>query len=268
MAALSRLLALAALGLGATLATASPRCPAGLRIGFNDANFPPLVQGSGEQFAEPDPGWLVRAAQRALALTGCSASWVRRPVRRLEAELESGQIGISMLFGATEERLKRLAFPLNAQGRPDESLALIVSELSLYTLPERVAGLGWDGRRVAAGRRIGVVRGTAQDQVAVELGLPVEPISGFAASLTMLRAGRFDALLVNPEVVAMIPDGEGLVAVQPPVRRLPYYAVASPLLRRQAPDFLARYWQAMCRAIREEPQAPPSGCARPAASRR
>jgi ABC-type amino acid transport substrate-binding protein len=236
-------------------------CPKDLRIGFNDADFPPMLYGAGESFAQPDPGWLVRLAQRALASTGCNASWVRRPVRRLEAELEAGSIGVALLFGATEERQQRLAFPLDARGRLNEQLALVVSELSLYTLPERRAALGWDGRRVAAGKRIGVVRGTAQDQIAQELGLPLEPISSFAASVVMLQAGRFDALLMNPEAVPQHPDAAALVIVQPPVRRIAYFAAASLGLRRQSPEFLNRYWLALCRALRDEPLAPRSGCA-------
>lgn len=236
-------------------------CPTGLRIGFNDGDFPPMVYGAGERFAQPDPGWLVRLAQRALASTGCTASWVRRPTRRLDAELESGDIGVALLFGATDERLGRLAFPLDARGRPDESRALVVSMLSLYTLPERQAALGWDGRRVAPGKRIGVVRGTAQDQVAQTLGLPLEPISGFAASVSMLRAGRFDALLLNPETVVLDPAARQLAVLQPPVQRLAYYAAASPSLSRQHAAFLDRYWLALCRAIRDEPLAPRSGCA-------
>jgi ABC-type amino acid transport substrate-binding protein len=240
-------------------------CPSDLRIGFNDSDARPMLIGAGQTFARPDPGWLVRLARRALEQVGCSAQWVRLPTRRLEAELEAGTVSVALLFGATDERLRRLAFPLDAAGRPNERLALVISQLSLVTTSQRVSALQWDGQHVAPGKRIGVVRGTAQDQIGQLLGLPLEPISSFAASISMLRAGRFDALLLNPELLeADTPSdtqGDTLVLLQPPVRRLAYFAAGSPSLQRQRPDFLPRYWQALCRAIRSEARAPRSGCA-------
>lgn len=256
---------LTALTLLALTPAVQAHCPADLRIGFNDSHAPPMLIGAGQTFARPDPGWLVRLARRALDQIGCSAQWVRLPTRRLEAELEAGTVGVAMLFGATDERLRHLAFPLDAAGRPNERLALVISQLSLVAPSQQVKELQWDGQRVAPGKRIGVVRGTAQDQIGQLLGLPLEPISGFSASISMLRAGRFDALLLNPELLdtstTAAAQGDPLVVLQPPVRRLAYFAAGSLRLQRQRPDFLPRYWQALCRAIRSEARAPRSGCA-------
>jgi ABC-type amino acid transport substrate-binding protein len=242
-------------------AAGAQACPPGLTLGFHEGEFPPMLMGRGSTFAA-EPGWLVLAARQALDRLGCQARFVRRPSRRLETELQQDQLGIGLLIGHTEERASRLAFPLDARGQPDPALAVVASRLALYTLPGKAERLGWDGRQVAAGRRIGVVGGTTQDRVAQELGLPTLPYATFESGLAMLRAGRFDALLVNPEVLPA-DEATALQELQPPVRAALYYAAASPRLGREHGAFLARFWAGLCQAMREQQRHTlPAGCGR------
>lgn len=240
-------------------AATAQACPPGLVLGFHDGDFPPMLMGRGSTFADP-PGWLVLAARQALDRLGCEARFVRRPSRRLEAELQQGELGIGLLIGYTEERSQRLVFPRDAKAQADADLAVVATRLALYTLPGRGERLGWDGQRIAKGRRIGVVQGTTQDRVAQEMGLATLPYATFESGLAMLRAGRFDALLVNPEV---LPAEPVLQELTPAVRPALYFAAASPQLGREHGAFLARFWAGLCQARREQPGALPEGCGTP-----
>jgi ABC-type amino acid transport substrate-binding protein len=261
MKAAAARLGLLALLLAAT--TACAVCPPNLRLSFNDSDLPPMVNGRGSAFAD-DAGWLVDASRLALARLGCQGELLRLPSRRLEAELQRGAIGIGLLIGFTDERATRLGFPLNPQGQPDLALAVVVTRLLLYAMPSRVAALGWDGRRLAQGKRVGVVQGTTQDRVAQALGMSTLPYAGFESGLAMLRGGRFDALLANPEILpAAELRREPLVQeLSPPVQQVLYFAAASPQLKQGHADFLARFWPALCEAVRAQPQARAAGCGR------
>lgn len=246
----------------ATLASAQS-CPDALRLSFNDSDLPPMQHGRGAAFAG-EAGWLVDATRLALRRLGCQAELLRLPSRRLEAELDRGQIGIGLLVGHTEERATRLGFPLDRRGQPDMALAVVVTRLSLYALPDRVGALGWDGRRLAKGMRVGVVKETTQDQVAQSLGMTTQAYAGFESGLAMLRGGRFDALLANPEILpaAELRREPAVQELTPPVQQVLYFAAASPQLKRRHGDFLARFWPALCEAVREQPQAGSAGCGR------
>lgn len=258
----ARIAVLLALGLGAAARAAD--CPAGLTIGFNDTPFPPMLEGRGPEFPAA-PGWIVEATRLALRELDCPAQLLRKPSRRLESELESGRLGMALLVGATPERLVRLRFPLDAQGRPDLSLAPVLTRMALYATADRATSLGWDPRRQTKGLRIGVVAGTTQEQTARRLGWQLEPIATFEAGTAMLRAHRFDALLANPESLPPqeLQGPQALVELQPEVQQVAYFPAASQALTEQAPNFMPRFWRALCAAIRRgaHPSVPP-GCGR------
>ncbi|MFO1251039.1 MAG: hypothetical protein U1E77_07865 [Inhella sp.] len=237
--------------LAAALAAAGPAladCPPQLRISFNHEAFPPSLKGQGPGFQEPDPGWLVLATRAALQQLGCQAELVRLPHRRMDLELQGGQLGLGLLFGYTPERGALLGFPLDAQGRPDARRAIATTALRLYAWPQRVPAQAWNGERLAPGLTVGVVQGTTQDGVAQRRGFTVVPIRGFDSALPMLKAQRFDLLLVNPEALpaAALAGPEALVPVGPPVQRTLYFAASSRALLARHPQFVQGFWAALC----------------------
>jgi len=239
--------------LAAALAVAGPAladCPPGLRISFNHEAFPPSLKGQGPGFHDPDPGWLVQATRAALQQLGCPAELLRLPHRRMDKELQAGHLGFGLLFGYTPERGTLLGFPLDAQGRPDASRAIATTALRLYAGPQRVPAHAWDGERLAPGLTVGVVQGTTQDGVAQRQGFTVVPIRGFDNALPMLKAQRFDLLLINPEALpaAALSGSEALVPVGPPVQRTLYFAASSRQLAARHPQFVRGFWSALCLA--------------------
>ncbi|MBH9576656.1 hypothetical protein [Inhella proteolytica] len=239
--------------LAAALAVVGPAladCPPQLRISFNHEAFPPSLKGQGPGFPEPDPGWLVLATRAALQQLGCKAELLRLPHRRMDLELQGGQLGLGLLFGYTPERGALLGFPLDAQGRPDARRAIATTALRLYAWPQRVPAQAWNGERLAPGLTVGVVQGTTQDGVAQRRGFTVVPIRGFDSALPMLKAQRFDLLLVNPEALpaAALEGPEALVPVGPPVQRTLYFAASSRALLARHPQFVQAFWAALCQA--------------------
>ncbi len=239
--------------LAAALAVAGPAladCPPQLLISFNHEAFPPSLKGQGPGFHDPDPGWLVQATRAALGQLGCRAELLRLPHRRMDQELKAGHLGFGLLFGYTPERAVALGFPLDGQGRPDASRAIATTALRLYAWPQRVPALAWDGERLAPGLTVGVVQGTTQDGVAQRRGFTVVPIRGFDNALPMLKAQRFDLLLVNPEALpaAALQGAEALVPVGPPVQRTLYFAASSRQLLERHPQFVQSFWRALCQA--------------------
>lgn len=239
--------------LAAALAAAGPAladCPPGLRISFNHEAFPPSLKGQGPGFHDPDPGWLVQATRAALQQLGCPAELLRLPHRRMDKELQAGRLGFGLLFGYTPERAAVLGFPLDAQGRPDASRAMATTALRLYAWPQRVPATAWDGERLAAGLSVGVVQGATQEQVALQQGFRSVPIRGFDSALPMLKAQRFDLLLINPEALpaAALQGPEALVPVGPPVQRTLYFAASSRQLVERHPQFVQAFWAALCQA--------------------
>ncbi len=251
--------ALAAAVLWCAVASAAAACPTPLRVGFNDSATPPGLMGQGTRFEDP-PGWEVDAVRDAARRLGCRAELLRLPARRLSAALAQGSIDFAVLYGVTPERLASLRFPLDAQGRPDLAWAPVFGNLMLFGRPGTVPDAGWDGRRLAAHRRVGVVAGSVQETLARERGWQVEPVAVLDSEVAMLRAGRFDLLLTTREALA--PEQRaGLVEWTPPVARLAYFMPASPAFEKRHPAWTRGFWNEFCRSVRRlEPDARPADC--------
>jgi ABC-type amino acid transport substrate-binding protein len=257
-----RLLLVAAALCFSGLAVAATNCPQPLRIGFNDSATPPMLNGQGSVFVDP-PGWEVDVVRDALRHLGCEAELVRLPSRRLSALLAQGQVDFALFFGPTPERLKALRFPLDARGQPDLAWALAFGLLALYGRPGTAVDAGWDGRRLPAGLRVGVLGGSVQHALAQERGWQVEPIGASDVALAMLHAQRFDLLLSNRETLTA-EQRAGLVEWAPVVARLPYYAPASPRFAKAHPAWTHGFWLELCHSVRRlEPEVRPSECGIP-----
>jgi ABC-type amino acid transport substrate-binding protein len=248
----------AGLTLGGGLACAAG-CPQPLRIGFSDSATPPGLMGQGTRFAEP-PGWEVVAVRDAVRRLGCTAELLRLPSRRLSAALAQGRVDFALLYATTPERLQTQRFPLDAQGRPDLAWAPVFGNLALFGRAGTSPEPGWNGRRLDARWRVGVIAGSVQEAVARERGWQVEPVAALDTEVSMLQAGRFDLLLTTRE--ALTPEQRaGLVEWAPPVARLPYFMPASPAFAERHPAWTRSFWNAFCQAVRRlEPEVRPVDC--------
>lgn len=252
-------------GLGGLLAgvcaaaVAAPACPQPLRIAFSDAAAPPALHGQGAAFAEP-PGWEVEAVRDALKRTGCQAELQRLPTRRVSALLAQGKIDFGLLYGATPERLATMAFPKDADGRPDVAWAPVFGSLVLVARPGTVRPPpGWDGRRLPDGWRVGAVPGSVQAGLARERGWTVEPVSAFEQGLTMLQAGRFDLLLTSRE--ALTPEQRAGYVEWATAGRQPFFVPASMTFAKRHPAWTRDFWKELCHAVRRAaPDVRPAQC--------
>ncbi|MDR7269901.1 hypothetical protein J2X20_002559 [Pelomonas saccharophila] len=234
-------------------------CPQPLRIGFSDAASPPGLLGSGPTFPEP-PGWEVVAVREALKRLGCQAELLRLPNRRLSASLAQGSVDIGLLFGTTPERLRNFSFPLDAQGKPDLTWAPVFGHLALFGRAGEAADPAWDGQRLPAGLRVGVLTGSVQETIARGRGWAIESIGALDGGPTMLQARRFDLLLTTREVLSPEQRAE-LVEWTPGVAKLPYFAPASPAFVQRHPDWTRAFWRQFCQAVRrQEPEVRPADC--------
>jgi len=248
------------LALGAA-ASAAP-CPQPLRIGFNEAPFPPSVLGTGPAFQDP-PGWAVQAAREVVQRLGCKAELVRLPGRRLARALEQGDLEFAMFFGPTAERQQVYRYPLNAAGRPDPAWAPVLGHLALFGLLGSPALKAWAGATLSPGVRVGVVGGSTQETLARDRHWPVEVTSGFETSVLALRARRFDLLLVARESLspAQLTGPDALVELTPMVERMPYFVPASRSVQEHHPDFVGGFWREFCQAARRlAPEARGQDC--------
>ncbi|RTL41954.1 MAG: hypothetical protein EKK53_12925 [Burkholderiales bacterium] len=261
---LGRLAGVIGVLVGLAQAASAVTCPPRLRVGFLDVDSPPMLLGQGPDFADP-PGWQVVAMRETARRLGCALEAMRLPGLRLDLLLQQGQLEFSLFYGATPERLRWMAVPLDAAGQPDVAWAPLFGHLSLYARADSPAagGKAWDGTRLAPGVRVGAVAQTTQEQVALSRGWPLETPLSIDNALQMQRAGRFDLLLTARETVR--PDmlnGPGrLVELAPPVERRPFFVVASLQLQAAHPAFVAAFWREACLSVRRlAPQARPVEC--------
>ncbi|MBV8034160.1 ABC transporter substrate-binding protein [Roseateles sp.] len=246
----------------ASLPALAAPCPKTLRIGFGDVPLPPMLLGNGTGFEDP-PGWAVQVARDTLRRLGCQAEMVRLPGRRLLRGLESGELDFALFFSPTAERLRSMRFPVDAADRADAAWAPVLGHLALYGLTGSPALKSWDGRTPAAGVRVGVVAGSAQEVLARDRRWAVEPASSYETSVLALRARRFELLLSPRESLpaAQLSGEDALVELAPLVERLPYFAPASRTVQAQHPGFVTDFWRELCHATRRRaPEARGQDC--------
>lgn len=94
--------------------------------------------------------------------------------------------------------------------------------------------------------RVGVVVGTAQEQLARDRGWDIDAASNFHNALEMLRAGRFEVLLATRESLTADMRDAGLVELAPFVRLQPYFVPASPRLWAANADFVRAFRREAC----------------------
>lgn len=251
---------LASLLCAAALPVWGQACPKAVRIGFNDTESPPMLMGRGERFQDP-PGWQVDAVRAALRRLGCLsvAELLRLPARRLNILLAQGDVDFALLYGVTPERLQSLRFPLDARGQPDAAWAPVFGRLVLFARSGTPAQAGWDGQRLPAGWRVGVMAGSVQEAVARAHSWPVEPFTAADFGLQMLNAQRFELLLTSRE--ALSPESRATITEWGTTAQMPFFAPASIAFAQRHPAWTRAFWNEFCRTMRQlQPDVRPVNC--------
>ncbi|MES2016386.1 MAG: hypothetical protein V4484_07805 [Pseudomonadota bacterium] len=111
---------LAALAISFAAGQAAATC-ATIRVGYIDQHRPPYYLGAGA-VVPPKAGASIELMREIAASAGCEAVFVRLPLLRMRAALESGAID-AMPMDASDEDALRFALPKDKTGRPDRSKA-------------------------------------------------------------------------------------------------------------------------------------------------
>ncbi|RVT87508.1 hypothetical protein [Inhella crocodyli] len=241
-----------------TAAHAAPggsACPTPFRVAFLDKPIPGMLAGEGAQFADP-PGRFVDWLDQAMARLGCKAERVRVPQRRLMADTASDDTQVTFYLAHTPERAGQLVYPQRSDGAPDRRLALAETHLALFVRADRRDRVRWDGRTLLpAGLTVGIVGGGVEEPLAKAAGWTLDRALSHAGSIAKLRLGRVDvavlpALSFSPDALSTPP---ALVALDPPLQRIAFFAPVSPALWAKHPQFVRRFWVAVCEAARDNP---------------
>lgn len=246
----------------ASAAERAPPCPERLRIGVPDVALGAQVHGEGEVFLEP-PGRLVDAAKRSLGQLGCTAEFVRRPIKRLVVDLSGGELELALPMAASPERLALLRFPKGTDGLLDERLALFESPLLRLTLAahhDAVLAQFQPPTALPQSLSYGALRGSVGWELLTRLNLKRQEAADVPRALTMLRLGRYD-VLVLPEVIVprdALGGSAPIVPVGPPLDWQRYFVAASPGLAEQHSGWLQAFWRLSCQASRSVPSRLPA----------
>jgi hypothetical protein len=239
-------------------AVAAPQdgvCPKPLRVAFLDKAIPGMLAGEGSDFASP-PGRFVVWTEQALAELGCSAEKVRVPQRRLISDTAIDFNQITLYLAHTPERAAQLVFPMRADGSPDRRLALSETHLAIFVRADRRHLVHWDGRSLRpADLTVGIVGGGVEEPLARAAGWKLDRALSHAGSIAKLRLGRVDAAVLpalsfSAEALSEAP---ALVALEPPLHRIAFFAPVSPGLWERNPQFVRRFWVALCEAAKRNP---------------
>lgn len=239
-------------------AGATPLCPPVVRVTFFDSPIPPFINGSGDAF-EASPGLMVDWAREAIRQTGCSSTLDlrRRPVRRGYQELERNDTDLLLPATATPANRQIAAFPPGAD-ETGGGLGMIRIAMSLW-VRRGDSMLSWNGEVLhgLGPARVGVPAGTVSENLAAQYNWPVVVGVNGATTTAQLVAERFPVALL-PDVTAMAQPEALRSRIQrlgPPVRQTWYYGAASRSFAATYPEFMQRYWLALCQVARADPGA-------------
>lgn len=241
-----------ALCAGVALQVQATECPSPLRIAFLDKAIPTLLEGDGSDFADP-PGRFVEWTRAALRATGCEAVLVRVPQRRLTLDTATDFNQITLNFAYTPERARQLVFPMRRATVADMRLALSQTHLSLYARADRADRVKWDGTTLRpAGLKVGIVGGGVEEPLARAAGWTLDLALSHSGSLAKLRRGQVDVALLPALSLSLerLAEPPALVELSPKLMDIGFFAPVSPALHASHPQFVQRFWLALCQAAR------------------
>ncbi len=199
---------------------------------------------------EPLPGLAVEIIAHAAAVHGCKTRFVRRPGKRVLAEVAASEHTGALMFSYSPERQKATVFPLDAAGKVDSERRLARLHYYLYRMSD--SKLEWDGKglRNVQGA-IGVNLGYAVAADLQALGAKVEEVPTTAQNLEKLRLGRIAAYAMHDfgvEAALRAPQYSKVERMPIALSVRDYYLTFSPRFYREHKALAERIWDELPRS--------------------
>lgn len=249
----------AVFALASAAAVAKEPCPDKIRVTFPDHEVTPLFSGQGIEFAS-SPGLLVDWVRAAVAGTGCPTQieLKRRPFKRGFQEIEYAETDILAVVAHNAEREKLLEFPYK-NGVVDKRLAYFINRSSFWVRKgENV--VHWNGKTLSgpAGFKLGVPRGTTFETQALKNGWEIDVGSNGPNVLEKLLVGRTPVVLLADITVHAMDDAREalLERLNPSFEQSYYFNASSKAFHTRYPEFMGRYWLALCKVARADKTLP------------
>jgi polar amino acid transport system substrate-binding protein len=200
-------------------------------------------------------------ARHALALLpDVRAEFSPLPWQRCLSEAAAGRFDAVLAASYTPARAIGLAYPLDAQGKPDADRRMF--SIGYALLRRKGSGVVWDGQRFSgssprAGQAIGAERGYSIVLFARDRGAVVEDrYPSFGPLVDSLRLRRIAAVLINQEGAAqLLADPAWAFDHElggPPLQTKAYYMPLSRAFADAHPALAQRLWDAVAKP-RETP---------------
>jgi polar amino acid transport system substrate-binding protein len=203
--------------------------------------------------AKPDsalPGLAVEIIAHAAAAHGCHVKFVRRPGKRVLAEVAANQHTGALMFSYSVERQQSTVFPLDAAGKIDSERRLARLYYYLYRMSD--SKLEWDGHRFRnLDGAIGVNLGYAVAADLQALGAKVEEVPTTAQNLEKLRLGRIAAYAMHDfgvEAALHAPQYSKVERMPIALSVRDYYLTFSPRFYRDNKALAERIWDELPRS--------------------
>jgi polar amino acid transport system substrate-binding protein len=236
------LLAAALLALPATV------CACELEFAYAHQVSSPYITEAGPN--EPLPGLAVEIIAHAAAVHGCKTKFVRRPGKRVLAEVAASEHTGALMFSYSPERQKSTVFPLDAAGKVDSERRLARLHYYLYRMSD--GKLEWDGKRFRNLQgAIGVNLGYAVVADLQALGAKVEEVPTTAQNLEKLRLGRIAAYAMHDfgvEAALRAPQYAKVERMPIALSVRDYYLTFAPRFYRDNKALAERIWDELPRS--------------------
>lgn len=238
---------------------AKEACPDKVRVAFPDFAAPPFLNGDGPEFQNP-PGYFVDWTKQAMETSGCPIQLVlqRQPYRRSYAESKRDSVDFIGVAPYQSEREVLLQFPL-FEDKPNTHLMFYRSQLSLWVRKDDNT-IFWDGAKLIGppGFKVGAPGGAGIEMIAKKNGWEVEYTLNGPNAVENLLNNRISVIGVTDLVVNGLPQikRDAMRQLMPKVDDRFFYSAPTHLFYQKYPEFVQRFWLALCRASREEKALP------------
>lgn len=244
-------MALAALLAGLSAAAqGAPACTLSI-VYSNQPSLPYLAASAPDA---PLPGLAVDIVRAALAANGCSASFARRPGKRVLAEMGAGMHAAALMLSYSPERGRAMVFPL-ASGELDARRRL--ARMTYYLYRPASSSIGWDGAVLFdVHGPVGINAGFSVGADLRPLGVRVEEASTTRQNLEKLQMGRLAAYAMHSDAVdPLLAAGlvRGIEKLPVPLSTRDYYLAFSTGFYKNNPALAEQIWDSVA-ALREKLQ--------------
>lgn len=223
-----------------------------LQIAYSDVAAPPYLVGDG-QVVPAAPGIAIDLVQEAATAIGCTVQWQRMPNRRVQREMESGNLDAMLMYSFNTERAAYAVYPMK-DGNPDGTLRL--AELRYHIYVQGSSTLAWDGKQFTpTPAPVGVNFGYSVAGDLKKLGLQVEEARSTEQNLQKLQSARIAAYVMQDMPADALIDMLGIQDV----RKLPvpfsakdYFLPFSRNFYAKSPDLAARLWEQIAKTRKSQ----------------